>query len=592
MQIANGKTNKLIWKNIQNRYHAENKDISLEHPNVSYSILANCVEECSTVLDIACGEGGWGYQLKKKGCKVYGIDVDDTAIQAAISSGTYETVWNLNIENMTADSQVYQEISAISCQFDYIGMLDILEHTVDPTKALRNAFSFLQENKKILISVPNIGHADIFLNLIEGNFNYQEKGILDNTHTKFFTKRSFAQWIQEINASNPGYKLDCKYLGGTHLGTDYLEDIASKYPNVYSIVQQNPEFNIVQLLFVLTKKKQSEHTPLLDSLIEEDRRVDILQLLEGHLSSDSSVIPILKEHSLQWNERRDFEGRIKEQLSEHIKLQQKIDCLTEQMSKMKDQLDEYKKIGSIVQVETVLQAKTLYIEQKESQIQQLESYLQQLKQASENQSQYTIQKEEQCKQQQQYIEVKEEQIEQLNTYLQELKESVEKQNDYIHVLEEQNVSQQQTLEVTEAEHQKQTAYIKQKEQQIQELNDYLEELKKVLKQQGEYVSEKEKAEQQQQEYIELKEQQIQELTQNLDSNCQHMKEKDTLLSEQKRYMENMEAQSIADKKKAAEQKTRIEYLEKELKKANGTLELIRNSQFWKCTSAFHKNIQI
>ena len=57
----------------------------------------------------------------------------------------------------------------------------------------------LKDNGKILVSIPNIAHYDIIRGLFNDQFNYSKVGILDNTHIRFFTKKLFAQFIDEIN---------------------------------------------------------------------------------------------------------------------------------------------------------------------------------------------------------------------------------------------------------------------------------------------------------------------------------------------------------------------------------------------------------
>lgn len=310
MNLGNGKTNQLIWKNTDNRYHVENHNIAMDNPNTSFSVLAQQVIPSSVVLDIACGEGRWGDVLKKKNCEIYGIDIDDAAIHYAEKNGAYKKIWYANVEAMDLDSDVYKKLQGLYDRLDYIGLLDILEHTVNPTRVIQNVVPLIKTGKKILISVPNIGHADIFLNLMNGNFNYQEEGILDNTHTKYFTKRSFLQWIKEINESDFGFKLDCTYLGGTFATTEYLNSIERDYPGLYFIIQQNPEFNIIQLLFELTKVDSADDTPQLNTLLLDDPQVNLFGLIEKSVRDNYLVLSEIKKVSLSWNERDFYKQQV------------------------------------------------------------------------------------------------------------------------------------------------------------------------------------------------------------------------------------------------------------------------------------------
>ena len=75
--------------------------------------------------------------------------------------------------------------------FDLILILDTLEHLLTPWNFLKKIKSKLSDNGSIVISIPNIRHYSIIINLfIKGEWEYEESGILDNTHLRFFTKKS------------------------------------------------------------------------------------------------------------------------------------------------------------------------------------------------------------------------------------------------------------------------------------------------------------------------------------------------------------------------------------------------------------------
>lgn len=79
--------------------------------------------------------------------------------------------------------------------FDYILFADVLEHLRNPQETLRKAARL---GRCILTSVPNIGHASVLLSLLEGKFQYQPYGLLDDTHVHFFTRRSLEQMMHAV----------------------------------------------------------------------------------------------------------------------------------------------------------------------------------------------------------------------------------------------------------------------------------------------------------------------------------------------------------------------------------------------------------
>jgi SAM-dependent methyltransferase len=90
--------------------------------------------------------------------------------------------------------------------FDYIIMGDILEHLRDPWQVIVNLKQMLKAGGEILASIPNVGHISTIYALLHGKWQYEEAGILDRTHLRFFTKQS----VRDI-MENAGLKV--VYLG-------------------------------------------------------------------------------------------------------------------------------------------------------------------------------------------------------------------------------------------------------------------------------------------------------------------------------------------------------------------------------------------
>ena len=67
---------------------------------------------------------------------------------------------------------------------------DVLEHLVDPDRALAQLASALATGSPLLVSVPNVANLTVRLSLLFGRFEYAERGILDRTHRVFFTRRT------------------------------------------------------------------------------------------------------------------------------------------------------------------------------------------------------------------------------------------------------------------------------------------------------------------------------------------------------------------------------------------------------------------
>jgi len=84
--------------------------------------------------------------------------------------------------------------------YDLILFLDVLEHLSDPTATLRNLSKHLEANGQVIVSVPNIAHLSVSVPLLlQRRFDYQDAGILDRTHLKFFVEGTAIKLLNDAN---------------------------------------------------------------------------------------------------------------------------------------------------------------------------------------------------------------------------------------------------------------------------------------------------------------------------------------------------------------------------------------------------------
>jgi hypothetical protein len=84
-------------------------------------------------------------------------------------------------------------------QYDYVLMLDVIEHLAKPElflEQLRTALS-MKPSMEVMLSTANIGFFVTRLMLSIGQFNYGRRGILDLTHTRLFTFSSFERAVKQ-----------------------------------------------------------------------------------------------------------------------------------------------------------------------------------------------------------------------------------------------------------------------------------------------------------------------------------------------------------------------------------------------------------
>jgi len=145
------------------------------------------------LLDVGCGAGSFGAAVKSRiGCKVWGIEPESDAVSRA-SSRLDQVVQGLFSDGANLPPK----------HFDCIVFNDVLEHILDPGRALVYARSLLKDGGGVVASIPNIGHFPTLWRLaVRGEWEYTDCGILDKTHLRFFTRKSIRTLFE-----SSGYRL-------------------------------------------------------------------------------------------------------------------------------------------------------------------------------------------------------------------------------------------------------------------------------------------------------------------------------------------------------------------------------------------------
>ncbi|HVT03555.1 MAG TPA: class I SAM-dependent methyltransferase [Thermoanaerobaculia bacterium] len=79
---------------------------------------------------------------------------------------------------------------------DVIVMADVLEHLRNPSAVLNVVREALDANGTLFLSVPNIANITIRIGLLFGTFTYRDRGILDHTHLRFYTRRTILEELR------------------------------------------------------------------------------------------------------------------------------------------------------------------------------------------------------------------------------------------------------------------------------------------------------------------------------------------------------------------------------------------------------------
>ena len=151
-------------------------------------LLALIPHDVKRVLDIGCGEGEFGRIFKEeRGGVVVGVENNKSAVEGCKEK--LDRVIEGDIESVN--------IPFPRGYFEAIVWGDILEHLRDPWHQLKRFSEYLSKGGYAIMSIPNIAYYSVIFNLCLKRWRYQERGIMDITHLRFFTLEGIRDLVQD-----------------------------------------------------------------------------------------------------------------------------------------------------------------------------------------------------------------------------------------------------------------------------------------------------------------------------------------------------------------------------------------------------------
>jgi 2-polyprenyl-3-methyl-5-hydroxy-6-metoxy-1,4-benzoquinol methylase len=159
-------------------------------PNNSHAYALQMIGSNKRVLELGPAAGAFTRALADQGCRVVAIEVDPDAAAGVEPVAERVIVGDLSEPGVVA--------SAIDDErFDVVVGGDVLEHLRDPLEVLRACRAALKPGGYVVLSLPNIAHADVKLQLLDGRFPYRATGLLDRTHLRFFTLETIHELLHD-----------------------------------------------------------------------------------------------------------------------------------------------------------------------------------------------------------------------------------------------------------------------------------------------------------------------------------------------------------------------------------------------------------
>ncbi len=161
------------------------------------------------VLDVGCGPGWLAEALRGQGHDVTGVDsVEDAGVRERMH------------RFVRADLEHAIPLEA-GGGFDVVVAADVIEHVRSPEALITQMAERLGPGGTIIASVPNLSHWYPRFRIAIGLFDYDQRGALDATHLRFFTRRSFLRMtkgvgLDPIDRRHTGLPFDALGIDAEH----------------------------------------------------------------------------------------------------------------------------------------------------------------------------------------------------------------------------------------------------------------------------------------------------------------------------------------------------------------------------------------
>ena len=202
-------------------------------PHSSHGRIAAMVGDRTDrpLLDVGCGSGELAAVLRAAGHTVLGVDQREPDSVA------------MRMDRFMAADLGDGLPDEVGGGFGTVIAADVVEHLADPTLLMQDLAAAADPDGSVIISVPNFGHWYPRLRVALGRWDYDERGILDRTHLRFFNRRTFLRAAADAGltprrSSNTGLPFDALRLDERSLvlrpiaAVDRL--LARVWPNLFA----------------------------------------------------------------------------------------------------------------------------------------------------------------------------------------------------------------------------------------------------------------------------------------------------------------------------------------------------------------------
>jgi 2-polyprenyl-3-methyl-5-hydroxy-6-metoxy-1,4-benzoquinol methylase len=258
-----------------NKYDVE---VDPRAANNAHAFMLDLVGWNRRVLELGAAAGHMTRALVEQRCRVTAVERDEGAVQQLQSIAEDVVLGDLD------DPRVFADLDAI---YDVVLAGDVLEHLLHPQEVLNRASRLVKPGGRIVISVPNVAHADVRLTLLLGKWEYRPWGLMDEGHTRFFTLDSLRVLVR-----NAGLTItEMHRVRVPAFESELAPDRAAIPTRVVDLILTDPEAETYQfVLEAVLDNGEYRVSRLADRVLELEQRLELAEIANQALRAAQDPI--------------------------------------------------------------------------------------------------------------------------------------------------------------------------------------------------------------------------------------------------------------------------------------------------------------
>ncbi len=166
------------------------KDFAGSSHRILIGLIRRFARRGGALIDLGAAGGELGEAVRDHFARTMGFEYNVDCIGDLV--GRFDQVVITDLE----------KVKHLPSKLDAIVLADVLEHLRNPGAVMQLVRKSLADDGHVFVSVPNIANITVRLGLLFGVFEYRDRGILDNTHLRFYTMRTIKREVE-----NAGFRI-------------------------------------------------------------------------------------------------------------------------------------------------------------------------------------------------------------------------------------------------------------------------------------------------------------------------------------------------------------------------------------------------